>query len=475
MKRMLILFLAGVLLLCAVSCTGKGKGPEDPTTLGETEQTTTAASQCEVPETLRFDGGTFTFAVYENVNVNNLMFPVFEESDSLNKTLVDRRGRTEERFGIELAQLVYPDQPARFQNPIQSGLAEFDVANVRCTQAIALWSAGLLTPVSQLPYVDAKKDYWCASINDSISLRGENYTLIGDMLVSSYDLTYALLFNQSMTVSYGLEDPFEIVGKGDWTTEKMFTMMKSVTQDRDMDGQMTEADIYGYVAHSKQVLPNFWIAAGEKSIRKDEETDMPYLAMGSERFIEVVDRVFDITWDAGTYRKPEDERISDIPIDIINLFAAGQALFIDTSFFYITQMNSLTSDFGVIPYPKFDEEQRSYYSRLSYYNAPVVPLTNGDPDMVGAVLEYFNYVSREIVVPEYYDRILKIRSVSDERSSDMLDLIFRVRVTDIGDTTLCDEIRDGFVYDMFRENDRNLVSKLPEAEAALAKLLEGVR
>ena len=153
------------------------------------------------------------------------------------------------------------------------------------------------------------------------------------------------------------------------------------------------------------------------------------------------------------------------------MFASGHSLFIDTSFYYIMQINSLTSDFGVIPYPKYDSEQKNYYSRLSYYNAPVIPKIGANTEKVGAVLEYFNYASRAVIVPEYYDRILKVRSVSDERSSEMLDLIFRTRVTDIGDTTLCDDIRDGFVYEMFRENDRNLLSKLPEAQAAVNKLV----
>lgn len=469
MKKYISVFLVLVMALVTVSCSNRDKDKEsDTTTKGE--EAVTENIDCDLPEDLLFSGKSFVFAVYENANANNLMIPVDEEDgDLLSSALIQRVSDVEARFDIMVDQRVFLDQLDRFRNPIFSGVAEFDVANVRCIQALTLWQEGLLTDADTLPYIDTEKDYWSKSINDSISINHRNYTLLGDMVISSYDLTYALLFNQTLVADNSLGNLYELVNSGGWTVETMFNMMKTVARDVDSDGEMTENDIYGYIAHSKNVLPNFWIAAGEKSIVKNEN-DEPVVAMGQERFINVVQRVFEITWDAKTYRKPVDERVADLPIDLINLFVSNQALFMDTSFYYIMQLNGLTSNFGVIPYPKLDSTQSQYYSRLSYYNAPVVPICNTELEKTGALLEYFNYISHKIVIPVYYERILKLNSVPDEETSEMLDFIFKIRVTDIGDTTLCNDIRDAFVYDMFRENDRNLVSKISEAESALSKL-----
>ena len=143
----------------------------------------------------------------------------------------------------------------------------------------------------------------------------------------------------------------------------------------------------------------------------------------------------------------------------------------DSSFHHVQQLRSMETDFGILPYPKYDEAQERYYSRVSYYNAPIVPVTNNNLELTGALLEYFNYISSETVIPAYYDIVLKSKTSRDNESQAMLDLIFDSRVVDIGDTTLCADIRDGFVQTMFRTNDRNLASKLPSAQAKMDSFL----
>ena len=74
-------------------------------------------------------------------------------------------------------------------------------------------------------------------------------------------------------------------------------MAQATTADVDGDGTMTVDDLYGFVSAPKQVLPNFWMAAGEKSIAKDKD-DLPYLNIdGNERFFGVVEKVFQMMWD----------------------------------------------------------------------------------------------------------------------------------------------------------------------------------
>ncbi len=458
MKKLLLLFLALVMTLSLAACGGKNDDPKESgttppagedSTQSDTGETEDPNAVCDLPAELRFDGEVFTFAVYENVNVNNNMLPT-EEPDTINQALEQRRYITEERLGVKLNQVTIRETIAASRIPILNDSAEFDITNVRCTHGLALWQEGLVIASDTLPYIDVEKDYWNKSFNDTLALNGINYVYIGDMMMSTYDLTYALLFNKKMHAEYSLDSIYDLVNQDKWTIEAMYQMMEQVTSP--------EEEIYGYAAHYKNVLPNFWIAAGEMSVKKDED-DMPYLAMGEENFMNVIERVFEITWGADTYLAPEDDMISDIPPDLTQKFIANKSLFIDTSFYYIQQMRQSETDFGIIPYPKFTEEQSRYYSRVSYYNSPMVPITNDKLEMTGAVLEYFNYASREVVVPEYYDRALRGISVRDEESQEMLDLIFVSRVVDIGDTMLCDKIRDDFVWTNFKAQSNPVISQ----------------
>ena len=134
----------------------------------------------------------------------------------------------------------------------------------------------------------------------------------------------------------------------------------------------------------------------------------------------------------------------------------------------------MENDFGIIPYPKLDENQERYYSRVSYYNAPIVPITNNTPEKTGAVLEYFNYVSHDTVIPAYCDVVLYGKVTRDEDSRDMLDIIFNSRVVDIGDTTMCSTIRDGVFEKMMLNDDRDIASKVPVIQTKLDEFVEKI-
>lgn len=471
-RKLTSLLLLSLILAEASACSS---APSDSTDITTTDAITTTAPEtrdpatvCDIPEDIKFNGETFTFAIYENANTNNHMLVDEEDGDTMNDAIHKRRRMTEERFGITLEELVFDDNAAKFRAPIMSGDNSYDIGNIRCTDALTFWQDGIITPASELPYVDIDKSYWNRSFNDSLTLCHQQYIAIGDMLTSTHDLTYALAFNKKLADNYNIGDIYSLVRDGKWTFDQMLAMMKTATQDANGDTIMDENDNYGYSAHAKQVLPGFWIAAGEMSVKKDEN-DLPYLAMGEERFTNVWNKVFDMTYGAGTYFKPDGN--FDVTDDQRKLFTNNQLLFMDCSFYYAQLLRSMETDFGIIPYPKYTEDQSRYYSRVSYYNAPVIPISNDRLDLVGAVLEYFNWASSETVIPAYYDIVLHGKVVRDEDSREMLDIIFDARVVDIGDTTLCANIRDGVVFDMFKKENSNLSSKLPSLEKVIDKFL----
>lgn len=475
MKRKIALLMSFLALAQVCACGDGGNAPVQEST--DVVDTTTEAAPdltyvCEIPSDVKFDGETFTIAIYENPNVNNHMFVEEENGDTQNDAMYKRQRLTEERFGITLNEAVFDDNASKFRAPILAGDREYDIANIRCTDALSFWQEELIIPTSELSYIDLEKGYWNKSFNESLTLGGQQYIAIGDMLTSTHDLTYALTFNKKLAEDYKVGDIYSLVREGKWTFDSMLGMMKTATNDLNGDTNMDENDSYGYASHPKQVLPDFWIAAGEMSVKKDDD-GIPYLAVGEERFINVFNKIFDITYGAKTYFKPSDA-LYDVPESCIKLFRDNQLLFMDASFYYVQQLRSMETDFGIIPYPKYDENQDRYYSRVSYYNAPIVPVTNQNLELTGAVLEYFNYASSQTVIPAYYDVVLYGKVIRDEESRDMLDIIFDSRVVDIGDTTLCGAIRDGIFFSMFNSEDNNLASKIPNMQTVVDEFVSKI-
>ena len=156
------------------------------------------------------------------------------------------------------------------------------------------------------------------------------------------------------------------------------------------------------------------------------------------------------------------------------MFANHQSLFLDSTFFVIGKIRGMEADFGIIPYPKLDEAQKQYVSRVEYYFPTIVPINSDSLEITGVMLEALQSESAKTVRPAYYDIALKTKYTRDDESAQMLDLIFSTRVVDMGDTTLCDKIRDGFMAQMVSANNRNLASSSKQMENIIKNLIKNI-
>lgn len=133
------------------------------------------------------------------------------------------------------------------------------------------------------------------------------------------------------------------------------------TGDIFSDSVMDENDQYGYTSLGKQVLPTFWIGANTLSITKNKDGELVYSSPSDAKFIDVYQKIFQLTWDDNIWHR--------IPTSVnreeeIELFREGKALFTDASCFQIANSRDSETDFGIVPYPKWDESQDNYYSRI---------------------------------------------------------------------------------------------------------------
>ena len=133
----------------------------------------------------------------------------------------------------------------------------------------------------------------------------------------------------------------------------------------------------------------------------------------------------------------------------------------------------MESDFGIVPYPKYSADQASYATRLCYYMPTVVPVTKTGEELerCGVMLEALASEYAVRVIPAYYDVVLQNKVARDEESQGMLDIIFASRVVDIGDSTLCDKLRDGPLRQLFEAKSTDLASLVKRQEKIINKTL----
>jgi len=94
----------------------------------------------------------------------------------------------------------------------------------------------------------------------------------------------------------------------------------------------------------------------------------------------------------------------------------------------------MEADFGILPYPKYDEAQKEYYNTVGSWHSVFmcVPKVQENPDRTGILVEAIAYESMKTVTPAYYEIALKGKYTRDNESSDMLDIILATRCYDLG-------------------------------------------
>lgn len=118
----------------------------------------------------------------------------------------------------------------------------------------------------------------------------------------------------------------------------------------------------------------------------------------------------------------------------LKAFQEGRLLFGAWALTEIQSLRNCEQDFGVLPFPKYDEAQKNYHCIISTGLTPAVsiPITNPNPSQAGLILEAMAYYSVDTVTHAYYDLSLNSRFIRDEESSEMFDIMFANSVYDFG-------------------------------------------
>jgi hypothetical protein len=113
----------------------------------------------------------------------------------------------------------------------------------------------------------------------------------------------------------------------------------------------------------------------------------------------------------------------------------GNVLFFTQSLSYGADMKSSTVNYGVLPLPKYNEDQADY--RTCFANAASAlavcsNLSESRASMVSAVLEVLSAESYKQVIPVYYGTVLKGHYSREQADAEMYDLILNSFVFSFG-------------------------------------------
>lgn len=448
MKRILCLILLCTVLASfatLVACSNEPKTPANisanttdstTTTSGEDDYLDSLEQRVNVSDNLperNFDGADYVI-VGEDFREKSYCIDELDEDNStrVNTEIYNRNIRIEDRFGITFKYVGHSGidasvVSAAIESSFMSQDDAYDLISYHAVHAGTLASKYCLGNWEDVPYVDFSQPWWSSSNEDILTHSGVCLLAIGDASLSTIESTYCVYFNKRYASDYQFGNLYDTVNSGAWTIDYFNNLIRDVYQDVNNNGA-DDQDFYGLVTTNGSPVVTFTWAFDNPIFQKNAAGELEYV-FKTEKINDIVTKLSNILYgEPGVYCTKELNNMN-----FYNMFRNSQSIFCLGVFGQSLSWTDWEEDYGMIPYPKWDEAQTDYYSMADGGHA-ILAYMYGETDVekVGIITEALCAESWKKVVPAYYDIALKFRGTRDEESIAMLDKIMDSSVYDFG-------------------------------------------
>ena len=458
-----------------------GRGEQADT---EQQVVETAREQEIIPNYLPdadYEGYEFNVLALDSTNpayATWISYDIYAETETgepINDAVYARNRYVEEKYNCNIVETKNTDYNNMLRKTVNSGEDIYDIFYALFNDITAVATSGYFYDLMTLPNIDLSKPWWDQNARDSLSISNILFFMTCDLSITHNNTSSAIIFNKKIIKDNAMEDPYLIVKTGKWTIDKVIEMSKDISADLNGDGNMDENDMYGYACYRDSSLSLMHGAGGR--IAEKNSDGLPMLTLNSEMAITALNKAFDLMYAPSGFNvhKELESKYADFYPVAANMFSQNQLLFYWILLHDIELFRNMDSDFGILPIPKSNEDQKNYGHTVNQYTSHgiAIPVTVQDIDRTTVILEALTAKSRYTLLPAYYEISMQRKFTRDEESADMLDIIFNSQVYDIGAIYNI----GGYSWDiisMTMSQDRNIVSLYEKKEQTAMKDIDKI-
>ncbi len=436
-KRIFTALLAALLMTACAPADNTDPVAEETQPATEAVQTETEAETLFVPDELpeldynnadvHWLCGNYTDAYFADIWADA------ENGNGINDALFRARMSVEERLNMSLHVESFDfvwNTLSTFLNHLKSLVMSGDTTYdcyIGYTAGALMLEGGYFADMQDNRYMDLDKPWWNQEIQD-IMPGDAIYTLTGDAMMTLFKHCLCLYFNDDLKTDLGItEDLYQVVREGKWTLDKMEAVIADTYVDLNGDGRSDPEDQFGLTfgdTNKYRMVP-----AAMHTLISTKTADGYEFSLLNERNNDAFTRFQKLITENPNSRDVKTETDSTPTFGgnfISNSFTSGHALFTasligDAGFI----LDSSDFTLGLVPYPKYDEQQANYRTAPQRPAVLYIPITiAGDQfDRAGAVLEAWSSECYRSVMPTYFEVNLKSRYSTDNNMAEMFDLL----------------------------------------------------
>ncbi len=350
--------------------------------------------------------------------------------EPVNDAIFERTQRANEYLNVVVEENNVSDSPAQLRQGVKAGTNDFDIALCTLMNSYGIAMENNVFDLNTLSDdLDFKNVWWDRNAVHDLDIGGKLYFVTSDFDTTRFDSIRSLYFNKQIRTDLGLENPYDLVDENHWTIDKFTSMCEAAQLDMDGDGVMTDMDRYGIVSYGELISDMLLAGSGIHYIEKDPETGRLIDGTQGERMVDVYGKILHILWDENlafdchqsrydSYKRGLSDRIQEA------IFTENKALFYSECMAWTRVLREMEADFGVMPPPKFNEDQDRYYSIMINPFMQMIPITNQDISRTCNILDALAAASHDTVVDAYVNVTLSGKVARDPDTVRMLHLVF---------------------------------------------------
>ena len=428
--RILSAILAMLMLVGPLASCATGDGNTDESNTNDSSAVTEEDTELkdELPDNLNY-GNDEIILISRDIGMG-LADEIYAEglnSDPVNDAIYERNKSVENRLGVKITSIRDTDTIVdKVITTVNGGSADYDVMVEYCWLAAPKTIEGYFADLRATQYIDFEKPWWTQSFNDVVSYHDHQYGITGAMVLSTYRRTYTTVFNKRIFTDANQPYLYDHVENGTWTLDKQAALVPLLHRDNGNGVQDEEGDVYGFVSNDFISVDPYWAACEIDILSKNEDGDYVWV-FDSGVMHNAAEKILNLYFntDGGTFCFPEDDSFQTMTRTMFSeSYAAMATLCIHA--LENSALRNMTDEYGVVPMPKYDENQADYHSQMhDAFTIACIPTTvKGERlEQMAAFLEAMSSASYRIVRPDYYETTLRTKIAQDPQSSEMMDII----------------------------------------------------
>ncbi len=457
-KIISVVIIISMFMTAIISCSDSNKSDNNTESISSVNESSEVVT--DILDNLpvqNYDGYEFVFYTRNCCGEGHRKGLYIEEesADIVEDSVYKRNLAVEERYNVKIAMPLMADdgEPTELRTSLTADDKICDSIVWHFKFSGDLGSAGLLYDMKSCEYLQFDQPWWATELIEHYSILGKQFVALGELTTDSITQLGCLYFNKTIAENkLNNINLYDTVRGGKWTIDKLTEIAASAGEDVNGDGIASPADdIYGYAGYDGYLV-NFMYGSDHYVTELDDE-GIPQLCLMDDKMVDIVNKVYKLVCETPYCVVSEGSYTTD--------FTNGHILFYTSTFDEATraQFRDMKDTFGILPFPKYNEEQKNHYMSYSLHSSLIsIPYNVSDIDRASFILEALCEKGYDLIYPALYEIAFKNKLTRDDDSIEMMDMILKGRTSDFA------AIFDNWQYSSMltimvgRQHSKNLAS-----------------